>query len=284
MLLLSVFLVAVVALVLGATVPGVWADDDDDEIPFDEASIFFELNDTDGDLGIHALVDGEAWKKLEIESPKGQVLLRIIASSSVRRQGLTELFFESAEPPFESDDPDEVTLTPEQFFQRFPEGTYEFEGITLEGDELESEVELTHMMPAPPEFTINGNPARPAGEDAECEEDPLPTVNGDVIIDWDPVTESHPDIGDPQGSTDIVIVLYQVVAECEDEDENVFVFSVDVQPSDEPMSVTVPAAFFGEDMECKIEVQVREESGNQTATESCPFERENDNGEDENGE
>jgi hypothetical protein len=29
-----------------------WANDE-----FDEAEIFFELNNTDGDLGIHALID-----------------------------------------------------------------------------------------------------------------------------------------------------------------------------------------------------------------------------------
>jgi hypothetical protein len=52
--LLTVLLIPVAALILGAAVPNSWADDDDDEeeIPFDEAEIFFELNNTDGDLGI----------------------------------------------------------------------------------------------------------------------------------------------------------------------------------------------------------------------------------------
>ena len=70
---MRVFLAVVVALILGAAAPAGWADDDDDdedEIPFDVAEIFFELNNTDGDLGIHALIDGEAWKKLEIEDPR----------------------------------------------------------------------------------------------------------------------------------------------------------------------------------------------------------------------
>ncbi|GBF29687.1 hypothetical protein MnTg03_01263 [bacterium MnTg03] len=40
-------------------------DDDDDEIPFEEGWLFFELSDTDGDLGIHAKIDGDDWKKLE---------------------------------------------------------------------------------------------------------------------------------------------------------------------------------------------------------------------------
>lgn len=42
-----------------------------------------------------------------------------------------------------------IWMLPEQLFRRFPAGTYEIEGETLEGDELESQVELTHVMPAP---------------------------------------------------------------------------------------------------------------------------------------
>jgi len=235
-----------------------WADDD--EIPFDEANIFFELNDTDGDLGIHALIDGEPWKWIKIEDPYERTILWVSSQGRLRRQGLTELFFESAEPSFDE-------LSPRRFFRRFPQGTYEIEGRTLEGEELQSEVVVTHMMPAPPEFTVNGGPARP-GE--ECDEEELPIVDGDVTIAWNPVTTSHEDIGKPKGSDEINIVLYQVVAECENEE--VYTFSMDVPPSDEPMSVTVPEDFFGEEMECKIEVLVREESGNQTAVESCPFE------------
>ena len=60
-------------------------DDDDEEIPFDEANVFFELNHTDGDLGIHALVDGEPWKELEIETPDGRESLKIRLSGKLRR-------------------------------------------------------------------------------------------------------------------------------------------------------------------------------------------------------
>src|SRR3970282_2932761 len=64
------------------------------------------------------------------------------------RQGLTELFFESTEPPFDE-------LPPARFFKRFPEGTYEIEGRTLDGLELESEVDISHTMPAPAVVTVN---------------------------------------------------------------------------------------------------------------------------------
>ena len=36
------------------------------------------------------------------------------------------------------------------FFKRFPEGTYEVSGRALDGTELESEMEVTHVMPVRP--------------------------------------------------------------------------------------------------------------------------------------
>ena len=124
---LAILIVPVLALILGTAAPELWADDE--EIPFDEAELFFELNDTDGDLGIHALIDGDAWKKLEIEDPRERKMLTVHVQGRLRRQGLTEIFFESAEPTFDE-------LSPEDFFKRFPKGTYEIEGTTLEGEEL----------------------------------------------------------------------------------------------------------------------------------------------------
>jgi hypothetical protein len=253
-------MVAATAFILAVAAPELWANDDDgEEIPFDEANIFFELNDTDGDLGIHALIDGEAWKKLEIEGPREREMLNIRVKGRLRRQGLTEIFFESAEPTFDE-------LSPEKFFRRFPEGEYEFEGITIEGDELESTAELTHVMPAPPDDILI------SGEEAaeDCDAEDLPSVDGNmpVVISWDPVTHSHPDLG--RTGEPIEVVKYQVVVEIEEPD--LLVFSVDLPPSDdsdERMSVTVPAEFIALRDEFKFEILVREASGNQTAVESC---------------
>jgi hypothetical protein len=267
---LPLVLVALISLALCICAPALWADDDndDEEIPFDEAQLFFELNDTDGDLGIQALIDGDPWKRLKIGDPNERKMLDVKVKGRLRRQGLTELFFESAEPPFDE-------LAPEAFFARFPAGIYEIEGKTLEGEELESEVLLTHVMPAPPAgVTVNDENARPADGHACDEEDP-PTVGGDVTVSWAPVTTSHPTIGESNAA--IEIIRYQVVAEWEDEDENVFVSSVDLPAPDdpaEPMSVTFPAGFFRPHTEVKFEVLVREASYNQTAVESCPYEYE----------
>ncbi|MCP4984459.1 MAG: hypothetical protein GY935_28645, partial [Gammaproteobacteria bacterium] len=120
------------------------ANDNDDEVPFDEARLFFELNDTDGDLGIHGKIDGDEWKYLEIEDPRDRKMLNVWVRGRLRRQGLTELFFESAEPTFDE-------LDPETFFRRFPEGEYDIEGMTLDGEERESEVYLSHVIPAAPD-------------------------------------------------------------------------------------------------------------------------------------
>lgn len=242
---------------LAAITPESRADRDNngDEIPFEEAKIFLELNNTDGDLGIHALVDGEAWKKLTIEDPNERTILVVTGKGRLGRHGLTELCFESDEPPFDE-------LPPEEFLRRFPEGKYEFGGKTLEGDELESTAELTHVMPAPPEnILISGISAA-----ENCDADPLPSVDGDepVIISWAPVTQSHPEIGRDDPAIDIV--GYQVVVEREE--PTLLVFNVDLPPSDEPQ-VTVPPEFIALGTEFKLEVLVREASGNQTAVETC---------------
>jgi len=227
------------------------ADNDEFESPFDEAEIFFELNNTDGDLGIHALIDGDAWKRLEIEDPRERKMLDIRVRGRLRKQGLTEIFFESAEPTFDE-------LAPEEFFDRFPEGTYEIEGKTLEGIELESETEVTHLMPAPPKPNVNGEPAA-----ADCDAD-LPVVKAGeaVTISWEEVTESHPDLG--RSDELIVVVNYEVVVEI---DETPYKTST-ILPSS-TTSFQVPSELLELGDEIKFEVLVREESFNQTAVESC---------------
>ncbi len=247
-LLLPVFLVAVVALILGAAAPELWASG---RVEFEEAEIFFELNDTDGDLGIHALIDGEPWKRLVIEKPNEKENLNIRLRGSLRRQGLTELFFESAEPTFDE-------LDPEDFFNRFPEGEYEVEGVTIEGDELESTAVVTHLMPASPEIEVNGE-ALPEN----CDEDPVPELSEPFVISWDPVNFSHPDLG--RTNEPIVVVNYQLVVEREEPSPLKLTF--DLGP--DVTEVELPPDLIDPGDELKVEVLVREESDNQTATESC---------------
>ncbi len=238
------------ALLVGSTAPASWAQN---EAPFEEAHLFFELNDTDGDLGIHGLIDGDAWKRLQIEDPKEQTMLDVRVLTRLRRQGLTELFFESDEPSFDE-------LSPAQFFRRFPEGTYEIEALTLDGEELEGEAELSHAMPAPPRnIRISGIPSAP-----NCDADPLPSISGAVVIDWNPVTMSHPTIGTP--GVPIAVEKYQLVVEREE--PTLLVFNVELPPN--VTRFRVPDGFIALGDEFKFEIVVRaEDSGNQTAVESC---------------
>lgn len=266
---LSDLIAGVAALVLATAAPALWADHDEDEIPFDEAEIFFELNDTDGDLGIHALIDGEPWKRLEIEDPRERRMLNVYVRGRLRRQGLTEIFFESAEPTFGE-------LPPRRFFRRFPEGEYEIEGLTLDYQELESVAELTHVMPAPPMPTVNGLPMATECDDEEPGYDPTPVMETPVIIAWPPVTMSHPN---PNGGgagvqppVEITIHNYEVVVEAEfdldgDGEEFLSVFSVTLPP--DRREITIPEEFLAQTDEFKYEVLAREESFNQTAVESC---------------
>jgi hypothetical protein len=241
-----------------------FADDHDkDEIEWDVAEVFFELNNTDGDLGIHALVDGEPWKYLKIEDADERRIFAAGARSRLRRQGVAEIFFESAEPTFDE-------LPPEVFFHRFPEGTYEVEGYSLEGEEIESETEVTHAMPAPPVPYVN-DIGIPDGLDCE-EEAPFVEANEDdlYVISWDEVTTTHPDLGYPRNGPP-VIVNYEVDVEAEvetaDGDEFESIFSVILPP--DVTEMTIPEEFIDQADEFKYEVLAREESWNQTATESC---------------
>lgn len=223
----------------------------DDEIPFDVASIYLELNDTDGDLGFQALIDGEGWRRLQIEGPDERGLLNVRNRGRLARQGLTELFFESAEPGFDE-------LPPEVFLGRFPEGEYEVEGVTLDGEELESVAEVTHLLPAPPgNLSINGVPA---AEDCDAV---LPVVGAPIFVDWDPVTRSHPEIG--RTDEPLEIVRYQLVVELDEPAE--LVYSVDLPPK--VTELGVPDGFVALGEEFKVEIIAREASGNQTAVESC---------------
>jgi hypothetical protein len=214
---------------------------------FSEAEIFFELNDTDGDLGIHGSIDGGPWLDLEIEGPGDRQLLNIFSRNRLRTQGMTQLFFESAEPSFDE-------LDPADFFLRFPEGRYTIEGRAQDGGTIESTVVLSHVMANRPEnVRLNGVPA------AESCDDPLPVVLAPVTIDWDPVTQSHPEIG-KKGS--IKIVRYQLFVEREGVN-----LSLDLPPT--VTAFQIPAGITALGKSFKFEIIARTATGNNTAIESC---------------
>ena len=225
-----------------------------DERPsYSKSDVFFELNHTDGDLGIHARVDGDGWQRLSIDGPGKDRMLEVVVEGRLRAQGLTELFTESAEPGFDD-------LSPKEFFARFPEGDYTLYGTTTEGKSLSGMASLTHVMPAPPKnLKVSG-----LHFPTNCAKGPIPAVAKPVMITWDPVTRSHPDIG-KDGM--VKVVKYEMVVAREA--PTALQLSVDLPPT--AKSFRVPASFVELDSGdgFKFEIVVREESGNQTVYETC---------------
>ena len=227
----AVLAVAVVGLILGVAAPQLSAGRE--VIEYDELDFFIEVNSTDGDAGVQLKLDGEQWKSLKIYNPEGDKLLDVKAKNSIKTQGLTEFFFESAEPSF-----DDVPL--DEFLERFPEGEYEFRGKTIDGDRMRGTAELTHVIPEGP-VIVSPLP----GDIVDPE---------DAVIEWEPVTS-------PAG---VEIVTYEVIAGSED-GESDFTMTL----SGTATSVKLPTELFDEGFtDYKFEILAKEESGNQTITES----------------
>ena len=219
--------------------PAVASDDDEDEIELDESEVFVEFNSTDMDFGIQFFWDGEPWARMKVEGPGKGTVLNVKAQRNVAEQGLTEGFFESAEPPTS-------VLNRQQFLERFPAGEYEFEGETLEGDDLEGETLFTHVLPAPA-----GNFSPP--DEAEV------SAAAPLTVSFDAVTQ------DLNGNP-LEPELYEVILETET--EILQVMSIVLDGSVANPAVTVPPEFLQPGREYKFEVIVQEDSGNRTISET----------------
>ena len=160
----------------------------------------------------------------------GKKILELKAKGAVKKQGLTELFFESAEPPF-------GVFSLDDFLDRFPAGDYELEGQTVDGTKIVGTASLTHDIPDAPVVT--------SPEDGD-EVDP-----DDFTVTWDAVM-----------TPGVEIVGYHVVVEKEDPLQ---VIHIDLPASQ--TSVSIPPEFMQAGTEYKCEVLAIEESGNQTITE-----------------
>ncbi len=211
-----------------------------EEIELEEAKVFIEFNSTDMDFGIQFFWDGEAWKTMKVEGPDEHTVLKVSAKRNLRQQGLTEGFFESAEPPAS-------VLSMAQFFDRFPEGTYEFEGETLEGNDLVGETEFTHTLPAPP-----ANLFPPA--------DAVVNALNPLVASFDAVTQDL--AGNP-----LVPELYEVIVEADHPTLGEIAFTVVLEGGVANPSATVPPEFLHPGMEYKLEVIAQVEGGNRTISE-----------------
>jgi hypothetical protein len=167
---------------------------------------------------------------MTISGPDGQTIVEVEAEGRLQNFGLTELFSESSEPPFD-------VFPLESFKQLFPEGRYTFAGTTVEGQRVVGEARLSHDIPDGPEIT---SPA-----------DGATVARDSVVARWNAVAE-------PRG---IDIVGHRVIVTRENP---LRVFSAD-PPSARTMPV--PSEFLQSGTEYKLEIQAIEASGNQTLTE-----------------
>ena len=94
---------------------------------FDIARVFFEYNSSGNDLGVHVFLDGEDWKRLRIVNPNGRTIFEVEGKGPYRELGLTELFFEGAEPNL-----GDVPL--EELLEQFPAGEYRLIGRTVDNE------------------------------------------------------------------------------------------------------------------------------------------------------
>lgn len=247
-----------------------FAEDEYEQLEYDEFVPIIEINATDGDIGFHVLLDGEAWQVSRIFDSDWDRMLRVRGTDDLEEQGVTELFIESAEPLCWEDperDPDDPIFTLEEFLDRFKAGTYHARGRTLEGELLRAEAELTHELPAAPsDVEVNVDM-----DDGEVE----------VEISWSKGDDlgncAYPDglIPDP---AEVDVYRWEIVVE-PNEDQvpegmaiSKFVVQLPGSLDADDLEVEVSEAFIGAYLdagvtEFKYEIGAREESGNQTFTE-----------------
>ncbi len=217
---------------------------------FSELRPLIELNATDGDAGLQIMIDADRWQRVTVHAPNGELIYEVVGSGSVQQQGMTENFFESAEP-----DCQELPLA--DVLKRFPAGEYVFTGETIDGDKLEDEATLTHALPGAPQ---NLSPNKIGGVDP-----------ANTVITWAAgvdLGECPPigvDIADPG---DVELFAYQVIVQRE-EPEPALDFIIEVPP--ETTRVEMPGVFMTEDSIYKFEIIAIEarddEKGNQTVVE-----------------
>lgn len=202
----------------------------------DPVNVFIEWNTTDGDQGIQFFWDSDGFTRMMVFNDSGKKVLDINTKNSVKDQGLTEVAIESVEP-----DVREQTL--EEFFERFPAGTYRFWGRSIDKGWLFGEAEFTHDLADPVTIDLSEWP----------------------IISW------------TAGVGGADVVGYEVVVELVvniDDEEVVYKQTTTLPPEIEELTVSEEFADFIEDAldeeiveELKVEILADEESGNRTITE-----------------
>ena len=134
--------------------------------PFDEATVRFEQNATDGDVEVvfEIKAGDEGLTELKVVSPDGRTVIDFSAPD-ISTMGIRQFRFESPEPT------DIKGLK-----SAYPEGEYKFTAVTIDGSKYESTTKLSHTLPGIITFL---NPL-PESENISIK---------DLMISWSPVED-----------------------------------------------------------------------------------------------
>lgn len=226
---------------VGETTDTLAASCDTEAIELTAAKLIVEHNATAEDTGFQGFVDGEPWKHLELIDTDGKLALTVDARGKLRDTGLTELFFETDEPPNA-----EVPIA--DMLARLPAGTYEYRAKAVDGPDERGVVELTHNIPAGAVITA---PVNGATVDA----------SQDLTFTWEPVTESV--FGGP-----ITITHYELIVNKLDQPTHPGFGSenYDVHFPASITSMPVPHEFLQPGTAYEFEVLAIDAAGNQTTS------------------
>lgn len=215
---------------------------DEMELPLKEAKLLIEHNATDLDTGFQIFLDGVEWKTLKITGPGDVPVASVAALGKLKNFGFTELFLETQEPPNA-----EVPIP--EVLARLPEGTYEFETRTIDGQEQDGEATISHRIPAGPELTTA--PASNA----------VVSRTSDVVFTWNHVTRAV------HGGTTVNVEFYQLLVNRIDVPRQKNGFGrnfMEIYVPANVRSMRVPKEFLQPNAEYEWEVFAIEANGNQT--------------------
>ncbi len=109
-------------------------------VDFADLRLTLEFNSTDNDLGVQLNLDAVGWERVTAFDPGGNQFFQISGQGRLKQLGLTELFFETAEP------------SPAEVIALIPQGNYRFTGTTVDGEALAGTARLSHALPSAPTF------------------------------------------------------------------------------------------------------------------------------------
>jgi len=200
--------------------------------------LFIEHNSADEDTGVHGAFDGLDWVSLCVYDPSGRLVLEVEPERQLKRQSISGIFFESAEPSNQ-----EVPIA--DILARFPAGLYSVRGLTKDGERITGAATFTHDIPAPPIIIFPQEGAQVS-------------ASGRVVM-WSHVTTTL--TGAPLNRTGYQVIITKNVPD----DPHGFsrpTFDVHLPPTQTMLSV--PSEFLERGTSYELEVLALEVSGNQT--------------------